>query len=166
VTRTEFATLIATTPDRVSKHIAEGLPVVQTGNGRGNKTIIDLAKALPWLLKRSGGSLDTAKTRLAIAQAERNELDNQVRREKVLPIDDVERIWSAEVAAVRGIILASYTTHADRVHRASTLEGLAGVERTLKDLAYEVLRELANPERAPMPAASGAARQHIHDHRG
>jgi len=49
---------------------------------------------------------------------------------------------------VRTAILATYTTAADRVHRASTLEGLPGVEGVLKAIAYELLRELARPDRA------------------
>lgn len=147
VTRTEFAKLIDSTPDRVSKLIAEGLPTVETGNGRGHKTILDLDKALPWLFKRRAGSLDAAKTKLALVQAQLADQMLQLRAKQVISADEVEKVWAAEVAAVRAIILASYTTHADRVHRAGVLEGLTGIERAMKEVAYGTLRELANPDR-------------------
>jgi hypothetical protein len=87
-------------------------------------------------------------------QARLAEQQHKLRSGDLLPREEVERVWGAEVAAVRSLILSSYVTHADRVHRASTLEGLAGVERELKDLAHEILRELADPNRAPCEAVA------------
>lgn len=84
------------------------------------------------------------------AQAELAEQTFQVRARSLLPAEEVARLWGAEVTGVRSVILSSYTTHADRVHRAATLDGLAGVEQALKELAYEVLRELADPDRPPV----------------
>jgi hypothetical protein len=42
------------------------------------------------------------------------------------------------------------------VHRASTLGGVVGVERELKDLAYEILRELAH---VPEPTVAETSRE-------
>lgn len=90
-----------------------------------------------------------ARTRRDLATAKLTELRTDRESRTLLPADEVEKVWAAEVAAVRTVILASYTSQADRVFRAGTIDGLAGVERELKALAYEILRELADPKRPP-----------------
>jgi len=71
----------------------------------------------------------------------------QMRAGTLLKIDDVDRLIQAEQTAVRSKLVALALTHADRVHRSAVLDGVAGVERTLREIAHDVLRELADPSR-------------------
>ena len=54
------------------------------------------------------------------------------------------RAWLEKIAAAKQVILTSYVSAADRVHRAAITAGLSGVEHELKTLAYSILRELAS----------------------
>jgi len=68
------------------------------------------------------------------------------------------RAWAAEVAGVRAKLLSLPTTYSDRLHRASTLEGVPGTERVLRDAVYDVLRQLAGTSKAePQPGGGRAA---------
>lgn len=124
-----------------------------------------------------GNGSSASATPMAVAQAElvrdraRRERAQAVvaeqlfetRQRQLLPVEEVERVWAAEVGAVRAAILATYTTQADRLHRVAVLEGVAGVEAALKDLAHDLLRELASTERA-LPAFSSAPTAAEGDH--
>jgi len=109
VTRAELARLIRTTPDQVSKRIAEGMPgVVRTGGGRGKPTEIDLAKALPWLLNRrtGNGTLDDERTRYFRLQADKIEQEIRRRAGELIEAADVDQRWAGMVAAARERLLA------------------------------------------------------------
>lgn len=101
VSRTELARLLGTTPDMVSKYIAEGMPVLSTGNGRGIRTMLDLAEALPWILNRKSGSLDEARTRQANESADKLALENSVRRGELVEVETVARQFAECAAAVK-----------------------------------------------------------------
>lgn len=129
------------------------MPVTTRGRG-GRPSRYDEKIVRAWLAAREesakpNGLVDVAKERARRerAQATLAEQTFLMRQRELLPRAEVEKIWAAEIAAVRTMLLASYTTHADRVFRAGTLEGLSGVEGALKDIANEVLRELANADR-------------------
>ncbi len=115
VRRTDLARLLGTTPDRVSKYIAEGCPVMETGNGRGNQTILDLSVVLPWLLDRKGGSLDEARTRQANASADKLELEILVRRGELVEVAEVEREFEDCANAVKARLRRIPDAVADRV---------------------------------------------------
>lgn len=154
VNRRDLAIRLKVHMQTITKWEREGLPIAERGR-RGRSSLYSESAVRAWLQARedtatkdAGGiNVNAERARRERAQAILAEQTHAMRARRLLPIEDVERVWAAEVAAVRAIVLASYTTHADRVHRAATLEGLAGVERALKELAYEVLRELANPDR-------------------
>jgi len=104
VTRQELARLIDTTPDQITRLIAEDMPgVIETGGGRGKTTKIDLAQALPWLLGRKDER--DARDRYYTARAEEVETKNRVRRGELIEAADVDRAWAAIVLAVRERIL-------------------------------------------------------------
>lgn len=137
----------------VTKWEQDGMPVAQRGR-KGKPSTYRAEDVRAWLDAREEaasktGLVDVAqeRARKENAQAKLAEQTYQVRARTLLPAEEVSRLWSAEVTAVRSVILSSYTTHADRVFRAATVEGLAGVEVALKNLAYEILRELADPHR-------------------
>lgn len=154
MTRRDLAAVLGVHMQTVTKWEQDGMPVAERGR-RGRASQYLEVEVRAWLAAREdaakqSGTVDVAqeRARKERAQAQLAEQTHLMRSRKLLPEHEVAAAWSSEVSAVRAVILASYTTHADRVHRAATLEGLPGVERALKDLAYEVLRELADPTRA------------------
>jgi phage terminase Nu1 subunit (DNA packaging protein) len=151
VTRREAAAALGVHMDSVFKWERGGLPVVVRG-GRGRPSKYDLEAVRAWLAARDQaarktveGPLDPVQERAARDhwQAELAEQTHQIRQKSLLPADEVSRAWAAEIAGVRAKLLALPTTFADRIHRAATLHGLAGVEKTLQAAVYDVLRQLA-----------------------
>jgi phage terminase Nu1 subunit (DNA packaging protein) len=156
LTRRELALVLGVHMQTVTKWERDGLPVANRGR-RGKPSTYRESDVRAWLKSRevaaqSGQANDVARERARKERAQALEAEQRVafRARELLPAEEVEKAWTAEASAVRAILLASYTTHADRVYRAATLDGLAGVERVMKDVAHEALRELANPER-PLP---------------
>lgn len=160
LTTRELAARIPCAVRTIAKWMDEGLPVEQRGRG-GRPNKFNESAVRKWLAKYTAaqkpgvvGAVAQERARKERAQAILAEQTFQMRARKLLPVEEVEKLWSAEVTAVRAVILSSYTTHADRVHRAAILEGVVGVEEALKDLAHEVLRELSNPDRDIAPKAA------------
>jgi phage terminase Nu1 subunit (DNA packaging protein) len=148
LTRLELARELGCNARTVAKWIEEGLPIHRRGRG-GRASLYNLKAALEWKEQRdqsstSVGALDPAQERARRdrGQALLAEQQLRTRERELLPAAEVERVWSAEVAAVRAQAMAIPTTYADRVFRAATLEGLAGVERELREAVYGMLREL------------------------
>lgn len=152
-TRKEAAEILAVHPQTITKWEASGLPVAQRG-GRGRPSKYDVEEIRAWLDARDAearravdgaGGLDPLKEKANREhyQAKLLEQTFQLRQRELLPAHEVERQWLAEIAGVRALLLALPVTRADRVHRAATLEGLAGVERELQAAVKEVLRQLA-----------------------
>jgi phage terminase Nu1 subunit (DNA packaging protein) len=148
VTRKELARILPCHPRSLSRWIEEGLPVAVRGRG-GRASLFDPVASTAWVrakeeaAKTAMPSFLEARTRQAVAQAVEAEQRVALRAGKLLPVEDVERVWSAEVAAVRARLLVIPTALADRVHRVATLEGAAGVERVLREEIYHALRELS-----------------------
>jgi phage terminase Nu1 subunit (DNA packaging protein) len=157
LTRREIAKALDVHPDTVTGWHDCGLPVAVRG-GRGRPSLYDEIAVRAWLAARDeearrSAPLDLIQERAAKERAQRllAEQALQLRAGRLLPADEVKAVWAAEVAAVRTKLLALPRAYADRIHRSSTMHGIAGVEQTLKDAVYEVLRELADPDRAPQP---------------
>lgn len=154
-TRQQLAAALGVHAITISKWQNEGMPIASRG-GRGRPTYYSVEAVTAWRAAReeeardkTNGPLDPVqerakKERFQALLAEQTFL---LRAKKLLSADEVAKVWRAEVAAVRALILTSYTTHADRVHRAAVKSGLAGVEAELKKLGVEVLRELSDPDR-------------------
>ena len=158
LTRQELADALGCHAQSISQWVGDGLPVAERGRG-GRSSRYDEAACRAWVEARNetaaGEQVDLVKERARRerAQALLAEQLHATRAKKLLDADEVEATWTAEVSRVRAKILSTYTTSADRVHRASTLRGVAGVEQELKDLAYSILRELASGQ----PADAGTA---------
>lgn len=162
LTRRMLAGELGTHMMTITKWEQAGMPVAEVGR-RGRPSRYRLAQVLEWLKSRDDaaaktGTVDVARERARKekAQAILAEQTVATRAKDLLLAADVEKAWNAEVRAVRTAILNSYTSQADRVHRAAVLDGVAGVERALKALAHELLRELASrtdeDDDAPTPA--------------
>lgn len=141
----------------VTKWEHEGLPVARRGR-KGKPSLYDEAAVRAWLQAReeaaaSPDALDLVQERAKKEhwQALLTEQTHKVREKELLPRAEVEKAWSAEVAAVRARLLSWPQTLTDRVHRAATLTGLPGVERVLQDAVREVLIELSGVEETREP---------------
>lgn len=160
VTARELAEQLSCHPRTIPKWMDEGMPVAERGRG-GRPSKFDLEQCREWSESRRAAESDdlTAvdlireRARKERAQAALAEQLYATRQKDLLPRADVEKAWSAEVAAVRSILLAMPQKYADRVHRAGTRNSVAGVEDMLKQMAHEVLRELADPSRPSEPPA-------------
>lgn len=153
VTRRELAGRLEVVMQTVTKWEQDGMPVFERGR-KGKPSTYSETAVRAWLTERearakASGLVDVAqeRARKERAQAQLAEQMHAQRAGKLLSVDEVTKIWAAEVTAIRAILLASYTNSADRVFRAATMEGLPGVEREMKSVAYEALRKLADPER-------------------
>ena len=149
VTRRELSGLLKIHMQTVTKWEQEGMPIAERGR-KGRPSLYREVDVRAWLAAReeaakNGAASDVARERASKEhwQAELARQMHMVRSRELLPAAEVEKAWSAERDAIRTKILATWTTHTDRVHRAATIDGLAGVERALKEIAYDVLRELA-----------------------
>jgi phage terminase Nu1 subunit (DNA packaging protein) len=136
----------------ISKWLEEGLPLAKRGRG-GRPSLYDEAKCRRWIASRekqtaTPGVVDLARERARKerAQAVLAEQTFQARSRELLPRAEVEKMWAAEVAAVRTKLLALPTVLADQLHRAAVLEGVDGVEARLQTAILDVLTELATSQ--------------------
>jgi P27 family predicted phage terminase small subunit len=152
MTRWELAALFGHHRQTVTKWERDGLPVAVRGR-KGKPSKYRERDVRAWLQQREeaakqpGSVFDVAKEKAGLAreQADLTRQTRLARARDLLPRDEVERIWTAEIAAVRAKLLAWPMTLADQVHRVAVLEGLPGVERVLQEAVRQVLRELAEP---------------------
>jgi phage terminase Nu1 subunit (DNA packaging protein) len=163
VTRREVAAALDVHMGTVTLWERGGLPIAKRG-GRGRPSLYDPTVVQHWLAERDGAARKAAEGTgptqgTLAARAERDHWQAQVARQNyetkqglLVPAADVERVWSAEVAGWKAKILSQPTAWADRLFRAATLEGLAGVERVAREMATELLREFAG-RRPEEPAA-------------
>lgn len=154
VTRRELAGLLSVHMQTVTKWEQEGLPIAERGR-KGKPSRYREVDVRAWLQLREEAAkqpgavnLIAERARKERAQAILAEQAYQIRMRDLLPREEVEKAWSAEVSAVRTKLLAWPATLADRLHRAATTDGVAGVEQALNDAVRDVLRELADPDRA------------------
>lgn len=140
----------------VTKWEQNGLPITERGR-KGKASQYRELDVRAWLAAREEGATRPGpledRARKERAQAILAEQMFQIRARDLLPRLEVEKVWGAEVAAVRAKLLAWSTTLADKVGRAFTTDGIPGVERVLQAAVADVLTELADPARITVPAA-------------
>ncbi len=154
LTRSELAEVLPCHRASIARWEREGLPATVRGT-RGRPSRFSELEVRAWLAAReaaakNGGTLNPIEARAKKDhwQGELNQQQHRIRAGELLPAVDVAKVWNAERDAVRTAILATYTTQADKVHRVAVLEGVAGVERILREVAHEILRELSRGELA------------------
>lgn len=168
-TRRELAARLDVHMQTITKWEREAnFPIDHIG-GPGRPSYYHEAKVREWLSKRGAiadaASADRFDANRARAQkdfwqAQLAEQQHQLRAGVLVHVEDVERAWTAELTALRAAILNSVPSSAERLHRASTLQGIDGVEAELKAISLELLRELSDPDRpvADLPDRSPAPR--------
>lgn len=150
LTRNDLAYRLGVHPRTVTKWTEEGLPVAERGRGR-RPSKYEEASARRWVDAREKAvdgngkspNLVAARARKELAQALEAEQRVALRAGKLIPVEEVDRIWSAQIAAVRSRLLALPMALADRVCRVAATEGAAGAETALRDAMYQALTELA-----------------------
>lgn len=150
IDRKELARRMRINIRTVAKWQDEGMPVARRGTGRRSSLFVE-AEVRAWRQQLDeaasvGGEaidLNAARARKEHWQACLAEQLHAMRARTLLPADEVEKAWTAHVAAARNVLLAAAVSHVDRVHRAGVLEGAVGTERELKAMVHEALRELA-----------------------
>lgn len=163
LTRRQLADRLGVHMMTVTKWEREGLPIAERGR-RGRPSTYSESTVRAWrqakeTAAKSPDMLDVMleRARKERAQATLAEQTFQSRSRQLLPAAEVEHEWALHIQAVRTAILATYTTQADRVHRAGVLDGIGGIEAVLKEIAYELLRELATGEEKHTPVPHEAA---------
>jgi excisionase family DNA binding protein len=152
-TRRELAAAMGVHQETVQAWVRSGCPVAHRG-GHGRRSLFREADVRAWLAARDQArqtrtrELEQERARLARAQAMLAEQTYRTRTQELLMAEAVERVSAREREATRAIVLEAYAAAAERVYRASAAHGVAGVEHALKEIAFEVLRELAKPERS------------------
>lgn len=128
--------------------------------GRGGRpSLYDVEKCRAWLKAREApglgetpGGLFKERARRELAQALLAEQTFEMRARLLLPAEEVERTWAAEIRAVRALLLSWKTTLADRFHRAAVLNGVDGVAQEVEAAVREVLTQLAERKRTKRSA--------------
>lgn len=134
----ELARLLGTHPDRVTKYVGEGMPVLKAG-GRGKESEFDAVACLAWAReRRAPGTTEQERTRYFKAQADKIELEIRHRLGETVETVEVDRRWAGMVVAMRERLLAIPTTALQRGLLASP-----AAEDELIALVDEALSELA-----------------------
>ena len=165
LTRRELALAMDVHPQTVTKWERDGLPIAERGR-KGKPSRYHEAACRAWRTARedaarSSGLVDVAqeRARKERAQAILAEQAYQARARELLPRHEVEKVWAAEVAAVRRKLLSWPMTLSDQLFRASALDGVAGLERVLTEAVHAVLLELsAAPVEEPAQPAPAPSR--------
>jgi phage terminase Nu1 subunit (DNA packaging protein) len=153
LTRPELAEAMGVVPSTITRWERDGMPVAQKSR-RGQHTLFDLEAVQDWDAKRRAAEAQARedmlpRDRKELAQAIEAEQRVAIKAAKLLYVEEVDRIWSTHVGAVRAKLLACPQNWADRLHRAATLQGVAGVEHVLDDMIRDTLTELADATEDP-----------------
>jgi phage terminase Nu1 subunit (DNA packaging protein) len=153
MTRTALAKRVGLNPSTITKLVSEGLPIAAVGRG-GTPHKFDPVACQTWLESREATAATPAhldliqeRARKERAQAAVAEQTFAIRSRTLIPQEEVDRAWGAEVAAVKQILLAAESTHTDRVCRAYELAGVEGVRREIRAMHREALLQFADPNR-------------------
>jgi phage terminase Nu1 subunit (DNA packaging protein) len=169
LTRIELAAVLHMKPRTLAHWLEEGMPVAERGKA-GRPSRYDETDVRAWMAARNAAAVQAsqggcatfadARMRKELAQAAEAEQRVAMRAGRLLAVEEVDRVWSAQVAAVRSTLLALPTALADRLHRAAVTAGPAAVETALQAAIYDALRELASGELPPpaTPATQPAPR--------
>ena len=167
LTRQQLARELNYDPRTIQRLQEEGMPIAVPGIG-GRPSQYDVRAVRKWLDARNKKAASTPGGKLSYFQ-ERAEKERWqgllaqqtylTRQRELLPAREVEKVWAAEVTAVRTRLLSWPTTIADKLHRAGTMDGLAGLERVLQEEVHAVLTELSKG----MHAAAAAVEESPHE---
>jgi phage terminase Nu1 subunit (DNA packaging protein) len=114
--------------------------------GKGREHLFESKDALPLIIanrRPDDKTLESERTRLASAQAEKTELEVEVIKGRLIPAENVEAVVNNMVSSFRAKMLSLPTKAAPSVVQ---LADVAEAETLLRDYVYEALTELSNYE--------------------
>ncbi|MDH3727592.1 MAG: hypothetical protein OER77_08685 [Myxococcales bacterium] len=166
LTRAELAQRLGVHRQTIVNWEKAGL-VPEVRGRRGVSSKYKLSKVNRWrdeqdrAVRQELGDSSPAAERAKRDRAQRKLLEQtfEVRARRLLPADEVRKVWGAHIAAVRSKILALPAMAAARVHRAGKLGGQRGTSMELKSVAAELLRELAAMADDPPPTVAAPKRK-------
>lgn len=150
-------------PITVTKWHDAGVPIRKPGS-KGRAALYSEADVRAWREAREEAAAQATpdilnataeRARRDRAQARWTEASLKIRMRDLLPREEVERAWAAEIVAVRSVILSIPMTHGDRLWQAAG-RGQEAFDRELEDAMNDILRELAGPNRPIVPAVPDA----------
>jgi phage terminase Nu1 subunit (DNA packaging protein) len=154
VGRTEAAKFFGISVQALQKWFARGAPA---GKKVGRQVLVDLSAVAQWRLGRNTESeFDQARTRLAIAQADKTELESAELAGQVIRTDEVIECWARSAGAMRSRLLSLPAKIGPRVRVAQNDQEAAAIVETE---VLEALQELSTdgiPERTAARRARAA----------
>ena len=158
VNRAELASIFGTSLPTIDAWVRAGMPCVQEG-GRGVEYRFNTREVIAWRSARealpggAGGTgpetLDEAKRRREITNADLAEIELAEKRGQVVPIEHVAKQVGRLLASVKARLLAIPTKAAPVVQTAGSAEE---VRATLEDAIREAMTELVSAAAAYMEA--------------
>lgn len=112
--------------------------------GKGREHLFESKDALPLIIggrKTDDKTLESERTRLASAQAEKTELEVDVIKGSLIPAENVESVVNNMVSSFRAKMLSLPTKAAPSVVQ---LADVAEAEGLLREYVYEALTELSD----------------------
>ena len=157
--RTALAAAIGANPYTITRWQRDGLPVADRG-GPGRESKYSLPAVIAWRVaretSRNGGagavSLEVERAKLANVQTRRAEVELLAKSAQLLPLIEMERVWSAAVAEIRARLLALPMAMAEPCLAAAQTDGAPGIQRMLTAAVRDGLRGLAQWTAPPAPA--------------
>lgn len=160
VNKARLAEIIGYTERTITTWLDEGLPRVSIGS-RGQSDEYDTADVIRWMIARETGVKDqdgktivyeAERARLTREQADKVAMDNEIRRGKLVDVDQVSLWWGSIISNAKTRLLAIPTKSAPLVLGAKTLPQARDV---LERMITEVLSELSSAN--PIPDTQGDA---------
>ena len=114
--------------------------------GKGREHLFESKDALPLIItgrKEHDKTLESERTRLASAQAEKTELEVEVIKGDLIPSENVESVVNNMISAVRSKMLSLPTKAAPTVVQ---MADTASAEEFIRGLVYEALNEMSEYE--------------------
>jgi len=111
--------------------------------GTGRELLFESKDALPLIIKgrkESDKTLESERTRLASAQAEKTELEVEVIKGNLIPSDMVESVVNNMISSFRAKILSIPTKAAPSIVQMAEV---AEAEDLIREFVYEALTELS-----------------------
>ena len=112
--------------------------------GKGREHLFESKDALPLIIsgrKETDKTLETERTRLASAQAEKTELEVEVIKGGLIPAENVESVVNNMISSFRSKMLSLPTKAAPSVVQ---MADVAEAEGLLREFVYEALTELSD----------------------
>jgi len=88
VSRRQLARILGVTPNVITKYVERGMPVAQSGGGRGHESTFHLEAVFAWWREEINAAKSSARDAYYVEMTEKTRLENAVRRGELHSIED------------------------------------------------------------------------------